>query len=358
VTDLDLALERFQLGDFEYGGGLANHGPMAAEALVALGHPALLVGLVHSYSPRLPPLRSGTPIPEAEQAAALGCRDRLPDWLATFEARMLGRPWRDLLRQALPALVAGLAGAATHGLLRTAHAVRALEAEESSARRRELAFGLAYWAGRYEQLPGRPGACPVAGRGPAELLKGIAPIPLERRGGAMLSESLLRLAADAEFIAAVESLDLDSAEPSAFLSALCASAAGLYLANLHARIAYVHAVTGPSALRLLIPYLSREDLRCGLGVALQVSAALHAVSARIPGAEGQDVVIENPDMEIEKVAKSRAEIRYRAACSLQEHAIKFAEACLREDAIAPDARLRLAAAEAAVRLTAPGFGKW
>jgi len=358
VTDLDQALERFQLADFEYGEGLSNHGPMAAEALVALGHSALVTGLVHSYAARLPDLRRGTPMDEAEQAAALGCRERLPDWLATYEARLEGRKWRDLLREALPRLVPGLAGAATHGLLRTAHAVRALEAEETPARRRELAFGLAYWAGCYEGLPGHPGARPQAGRGPAEVLEGIVPLPLERRGGLLLSGAMRRLVDEPLFVASIESVDLSCADPGAFLSALCASAAGLYLENLHARIAYVHAVTGPSALRLVAPYLAEADLRRGLGAALQVAAALHAVSARVPGAPGQEVTIENPDMEIEKVSENVDEIRYRAACSLQEHAIKFAEACLREDAIAPDARLRLAAAEAAVRLTAPGWGKW
>ena len=53
MTDLDEALERLQLGGLDYGPGLANHGPMAAEALVALGHPALITGLVDGYAPRL-----------------------------------------------------------------------------------------------------------------------------------------------------------------------------------------------------------------------------------------------------------------------------------------------------------------
>ena len=39
---LDDALARFEPTSLEYGPGLANHGPMAAEALCALGHPALV----------------------------------------------------------------------------------------------------------------------------------------------------------------------------------------------------------------------------------------------------------------------------------------------------------------------------
>ena len=55
----------------------------------------------------------------------------------------------------------------------------------------------------------------------------------------------------------------------------------------------------------------------------------------------------------ERLAGSRAEIRYRAACSLDDHAVKLAEACLREDAAAPDSGLRLAAADAALHLGGP-----
>ena len=56
MIELDEALERFQKCDLEFMGGLANHGPMAAEALVALGHGALIAGFVDAYAPLIPPL--------------------------------------------------------------------------------------------------------------------------------------------------------------------------------------------------------------------------------------------------------------------------------------------------------------
>ena len=59
---------------------------------------------------------------------------------------------------------------------------------------------------------------------------------------------------------------------------------------------------------------------------------------------------ENPDAEAERLAEDPAEIRYRAACSFEEHAIKFSEACLRENALCPDPALRIAAADAALHL--------
>ena len=122
LLDLDEALARFQLGDFEYGIGLANHGPMAAEALVALGHAALIPGFVDVYAPRLPPLASGRPIPEAERAAALGAAERRADWLASFEVELEETPWRELLCRAVPPLLPGVFAAAGHGFLRVARA--------------------------------------------------------------------------------------------------------------------------------------------------------------------------------------------------------------------------------------------
>ena len=57
-----------------------------------------------------------------------------------------------------------------------------------------------------------------------------------------------------------------------------------------------------------------------------------------------------PAEDVRRTAESWDEIRYRAATSIQEHAIKMAEACWREDRIAPDPVFRLAAADAAIKL--------
>ncbi len=122
----------------------------------------------------------------------------------------------------------------------------------------------------------------------------------------------------------------------------CTVAAELYLANPQARIADSHCLTAPSALRLLAPYLDAAGLRRAIGFGLQAALALHAVSAGQPSARVSP--------EVERLACDPAEIRYRAACSLEEHAIKFSEACLREDSIEPDPAFALAAADAAIHL--------
>jgi hypothetical protein len=354
-SDLDQALEKFQERDLEWGAGLANHGPMAAEALCALGHPALLEGLVDVYAPRLSPLRVGAPIAVGDRTVALGDPARLPDWVATFERACATGPWRELLADELPPLLAGLFAGAGHGLLRVAHAARALEQEETPIRRRELAFGLAYWAGRYQELPGLPSQARQQGFGVAAAVAAAPTVPIEARRPGLFFEAVGVLSQDpfvAPFRSAVERFDAGSDDLSQGIRRLCLEGARLYLANPGARIAYVHCVTVPSALRLLAPYLPVGAASRALGHALQALLALHGVSAQAVTELGAKPV----DAEVERLARDTAEIRYRAACSVDEHAIKLAEACLREHAIAADDVFLRAAADAAIHLDA-GAGR-
>ena len=344
MSELDLALLRLQRTAPEYGPGLASHGPMVCEALTTLGHEALVPAWLERGLPRLPPLAPGRALAAAERASALGDASRSADWIATYEAELAERPWREVLAAALGALAPGLFASAGHGWLRTAHAVRALGTAESAPRVRELAFGLGLWAARHRTLPGRPEAAPSGA--PPELAA-LEPLPAGARRPGLFVDAARPLAAHAAFARWVDGIDLGAAPPETLLSAFCREAARLYLAHPRARVAYAHVVTLPSALRLLSPALAAAQRRELLGRALQAAAALHAVShgpAAIDAAERAAA---------ERLAAEPAEIRYRAACSLDDHAVKLAEACLREDAAAPDPVLRLAAADAALHLGGP-----
>ena len=124
---LDLALERFAGTGPEYRGGLANHGPMAAEALVALGRSDAVARWVEGYASRLgPPLSAGDPIPGAGWEAVLGRRERVGDWASFFRRELAEAPWPQVLRLWVPRLAPGFVAAATHGAIRTGHAARAL----------------------------------------------------------------------------------------------------------------------------------------------------------------------------------------------------------------------------------------
>lgn len=342
MSELDVALELFQRRSPEFGPGLANHGPMACEALQQLGHEALIPGFVERYAPRLPPRPAGTPIPDEERPAARGDPSRLGDWISSWESALEVQPWRALLVEQLPALLPGCFASAGHGLLRVAHAVRALEEAETAPRRAELAHGLGLWSARYQTLPGVPEAGPE--RLDAERLFARVPVvPPESRRPGLFFDQVLALDQAPGFARAVECLALDG-DLLAAASRACAAAARLYLGSPASRVAYAHTVTVPAALRLLAPVLPAATLRAAAGHALQAAAALHAVSCAPQPA---------PDAEragARELAGREAEIRYRAACSLDEHAIKLAEACLREDRLAPDPALRLAAADAALHI--------
>lgn len=345
MTDLDEVLERFHLAALEYGPGLSNHGPMAAEALVELGHSSLLTGLVDLYAPRLLPFEPGAPLGTSERSAARGDTARSSDWVATFEAELAAGDWREVLGSALTELAPGAFAAAAHGLLRVAHAARALEREVTPVRLRELAFGLGYWAGHYQELPGDAGA--RGDRDAVAVLQAFEPVPAELRTPGLFFDAAVKVLDDyAPYIDAVESADLSACSSSVFISALCEEGARLYLANPQARVAYAHVVTAPSALRLVLDYAD-ESTRIVLGgAAYQTALALHAVSAA-SAAAGSEVEV---DEEVQRITDDLAEVRYRAACSLREHSIKLTEACLREHAISNSAIFRQAAADAAVHL--------
>src|SRR5262249_11403962 len=155
---------------------LANHGPMAAEALVVLDRPDAVVPWVEAYRRRLLPRPSGRrPIDPKAWREALGDEPRVGDWIVFFDRQVDERPWRDVLVEWVPRLSPGVIAAAFHGVIRTAHATRSLGAAETPARRRELAEGLAYWAATYEALPEArhapaPGARPSASIGKVESL--------------------------------------------------------------------------------------------------------------------------------------------------------------------------------------------
>lgn len=346
MTELDQALVRFQAGELEYGGGLANHGPMAAEALGVLGHEALIPAFVDVYAPRLPPLALGPPIDPSRQETSLG-NGADAEWVATFLDLLARAPWSDVLEAWLPRLLPGLFAAAMHGVLRTGHAVRALHERETPGRIREVGFGLGYWASRYHPLPGAPGTAPEPGLGPDALLADLPLVPPADRSPGFFDAAVRVLDDRVDFVEGIARLDLACAPPSEMISDLCIASARLYLAHPELRIAYAHCVTGPSVLRLLADHLGPDDLRAGVGFATRAVAALHvthALRSAVP-----DV---SPSAEIVRLADSPPEIRYRAACSAEEHAIKLTEACLREYAIRADPVLLLAAADAAIGMGA------
>ena len=152
---LDEIYDRLHRSGPEFDGWLSNHGPMAADALARVGRGERVDAWLDAYLPRLEAMPARRwPIDETEWREALGDPARLGDWIGWFADQLGNRPWRDVLAQWWPRLLPGGIASATNPLIRTGHAVRALDEHDSPTRRDELPHALGYWAARWQPLPG------------------------------------------------------------------------------------------------------------------------------------------------------------------------------------------------------------
>jgi hypothetical protein len=146
---LDEAFERMAAASFELPNGFVNHGAMACEALAVLD----CTDDIDSWARRF--AHAGGATVEAAAPAsfewrqALGAYDRLPEWIGYFARAIDDDGWASVVGTWVPRLMPALRTALFHGAIRTAHAVRAIDAVDTPPRRGELARALGYWAARY-----------------------------------------------------------------------------------------------------------------------------------------------------------------------------------------------------------------
>ena len=292
------ALDRLSTTGFYLDHFFANHGPMAAEALAKLGYCAEVDGWVdanihhRTYGPLPEPTQ-----PITEWQAALGDRNRGGDWVELFRRELSDTAWREVLQSWWPKLLPGCAGSLTHGLIRTAHAVRSVRqaARPSDLQIDELARGLAFWATSFQPLQTDPG---VSG-------------------------------------------DLDAASVDQALSELTAQYAGHYTATMPSvPIPLIHIITAPAAMRLLLAEVPEELHPMSLATIAEVNREVFAAfgGQRMTGAP----VESDTDRRFTDLAAEAVELG-------DEHAIKICEAAIRENALRPDPRY-LGAASAAIDL--------
>jgi hypothetical protein len=339
---LDDALTLFAATAPRYGSvGLANHGPMVAEVLAHLGRDDAIAGWAERYRRRLDdaPPPAVRPLTEADWPAALGQQDRFAEWLALFEREVADRPAAAVVGEWAPRLLPGAVGAATHGLIRTGHAVRALSAKDTPPRRLELAIGLAFWASSYVELPGPP--LLIGHEGVREALADLPYLPEDAPRQVLISDMVEGVADIAdEFEQGVASLGW-TAGGLELLDRLAAGGAQAYLRNADAggAIGLVHAVTSPLACELLLPWLAEEDRDAALGYVWQAVAALHVA---------YDIDRQSPVAE--RDTPSAGALVDGALASGDEHAIKLTEAALRSFDRSDERVLLWAAADSSARL--------
>jgi Questin oxidase-like len=321
---LDDALERLRgTGPEMVGEGGPNHGPMAAEALVTLDCADEVAAWVDRYRRELGPMpEARSPVTEGEWRAALGVTGRIGDWQAFFRAQLADAPWQRVFAKWIPRLIPAAMAAGTHGLIRTAHAVRALAEAETPLRVEEFGTALAYWAAYHHRLPGVPHL-----NGPLDLAQAIAQIPRIGRRRERLGTR--REGVPREFVRVLEGYDEFSGAVNALaapgrvetsLSALTEMGARLYLANASAHpLIFIHAVTGPAALRILLAHMPGEMHGVALAYGWQAFAAWVAAYG------GETLIAPDP-----ATPPGEPEIVERAVDTGDHHAIKFVEACIRE----------------------------
>ena len=338
---IDEMLDLLSFAGAELGNGNANHGPMAAEALFSLGRDEAVLPWVEDYRSRSMDRPSPSlAIPRTEWRESLGERQRLGDWIEFFENELKEAAWQDVVRTWVPRLAPAVMAAATHGLIRTGHAVRNLSSGDTPQRRHELAQGLGYWAARYYTLPGEPSAT-NAGYRPRVALERVERLhDLDFDVAGPITEQIKGLENHPEFEPAIDLADTGD-DVSAFISNLTETFAGIYLANPKGLIAFVHTVTGPSALRMLIPYLGGADARQAAQYAWQACAGIYSWYSTTPPQDSAHW---------ETPPEDRDELIDRAVAAGGAHSIKFTEACLREYALNPKSVYLAAARDVAERV--------
>ena len=336
---LDEAYERLHATGPEFDGWLSNHGPMAAEAMVRHGQAGQVHRWLDGYMARLEEFPRGTGPIGADWQDALGDPRRIADWTVYFCRQVTEQPWREVLETWWPRLLPGVAAAATHGVIRVGHAVRALTQDgEDDDHSTELAHGLAYWAARWQPVPGTSAAesVRVTSQDPATeqatagtpataglaIPDALAAVPriADQTGG--VRDRLGRLAETPGWPAALAApqIPASAGELGPWLAGLVDAATTRYLWYGHGNgVMLVHSATAPNAILRTLPALDRELWAPSAAAAWAAVAALTSIYAPATPAPGTAL----PDSP--GGPEAAEETFARAVEHGDEHVIKFAD---------------------------------
>ena len=333
----DEALERLHRYGPEFEGWLSNHGPMVVEAMSRRGADDGVHRWTEAYLPRLEHLPTpNNLLTAATWQEAVGDHTRIGDWIAWFQQQLAQQPWRDVLAEWWPRLLPGIAAGATHGGIRTGHAVKALRDATTQPRQDELAQALGYWAARFQRSP----VLVPAGHDRVADLVTTVPRVAEQDGG--IRERLAQLPATAGWaahgarLAAVTEAQMVPAA----LGDLVDAVVSAYASIAHGQpTMLVHAATAPNAVAMALPSLPTEHWLTTYSAAWSASAAVLAAYLPATPAPPQGVSLTGDDV-------FDLALRHGG-----EHVIKLADTALTSHARTGDPRA-LAAVTAAIRLDA------
>ncbi len=316
---LEEAYERFDGTGPEWGGNLSNHGPMAVEVLARRGFDGAVPAWVDRYLPRLDGLPAKhEAIGAGTWAAALGDFGRVTDWTDYFSRQVAEHPWREVLATWWPRLLPGIAAGATHGLIRTAHAVRTLlSGDESGPVTAELARGLAFWATRATAIPGTAD--------PAGMLAArdaLAALPRLADRSGPIAGRLSRLSVLDGWSRGLSALR-PPARPTEVperLAELVDAATFRYLTHGYASpVLLVHTATAPNAVLHALPALPEDVWLASLSAVWAASAAITTAYGPAEGTPPEQRTSAPHDTD------PAGEVLDRAVRHGDEHVIKFTD---------------------------------
>jgi hypothetical protein len=231
---------------------------MAAEVLTRRGFDDQVDSWLDRYVARLEMLPAeDDPITDDNWPEAMGQRRRVGDWVAFFRHAVREATWQTVMAYWWPRLLPAIASGATHGLIRTGHAVRTvLGGDTSQTAVDEIAHALAYWAARAIFVPGL--AAPAGDLHAAAALAGLPRLP-EQRGE--IRERFARLGDLATWTPALTALRAPRTvdEVPVALANLVEAGVRQYTTHGHGSpVLLVHVATAPNAMRQLLPALPTE----------------------------------------------------------------------------------------------------
>jgi hypothetical protein len=320
MSVLDEAYERFARTGPEWGEDrLTNHGPMAAEVLVRRGHADEVHEWIDGYIRRLDDAPSaGDPVTDATWREALGDERRIGDWTAYLTRQASEGPWQELLARWWPRLIPSVIAGATHGVIRTSHAVRTLmSGDESPAAVTELAHGLAFWAARAMQVPG---ATPPAGElDPAAAVDALPRIPVQEGDVASRFGQIAEMPGWPPALAALRA-PADPDDVPSLLAGLVHAMTIRYLTHGHASpVLLVHTATAPNAVLAALPALPKRLWAGSLSAVWAASAAIMTAYAPAVPAPRDALPVVEPG------GHPEVDVLDRAAAHGDEHVIKFSD---------------------------------
>ena len=299
----------------EFRDQLTNHLPMALHALHCLGaSPQRMQDFYAGYSQRF----QDRPVPAAaamanphtvDWLALRGQEDAYPVLLAYFNDLVVRKGVHGSLQQSLPHLMPGVAAAAFHGAIRTAHAVQA-------SHREELAAALAYWAWRWQPLEAPP--APDAKLGLDVWSQRLVQESLGWRSNGPLISIRMAHASQSSTHAALAGALAPAESLATRIRQFAALAVDRYVASPNFTV--LHIVTGLRALRMLLPWI--ED-------SVQTQALLaHNVVAAYMAAQVKP--LDTPPLATPHAWDT---VIAAAISSDDDHVVKLVHACREEAAV-------------------------